>query len=379
MPEPPTLTTLFTKQLYTMPPERKPPTLLNIPPELLVLIHARLQPAAKLAMRMTSRHLYFTLLPLQDAPESSKQSIHSSNLLALSACARKAISVYLDFDKKRKGRMYCVHCGQWYPSYIFGNPWNTSSEAEEQIRSDLLQDGVDSMGGPGMLELPEGVCGWHRGHLVHLISNTSTNHSSLNREVGRDAESRYPIQTPPTASPFLQLTPGWWSIPSLLCLHCKNVNTILPYLSNYAGKLDMRESMEARCERTALWSRCKSCDGCDSCGLVAVDCFIRIGKGFASQYNEGRDVGGEVEDKGIKDDEIWADGPGRFVIYRIGGEFWAREWKTSTYLTSHPQRSGSPTLFMSAYEGSGFGITSLTRYRYRCKGVPSIPTVQVRT
>jgi hypothetical protein len=182
-----------------------------------------------------------------------------------------------------------------------------------------------------MLELPEGVCGWHRGHFVHLISNPPTNHSSLDRQVGRGGESRYPIQAPPTASPFLRLTPGWWSIPSLLCFHCKKVNTILPYLSNYAGKLDGGESMKALCDRTARWGRCRSCDGCDACALLVVECLVRIAKGFAQQ-------GTDVEMR--EEDEIFEGEPSRFVIYRVGGEIWVREWKTSTYLTSHPQRSG---------------------------------------
>lgn len=85
-----------------------------------------------------------------------------------------------------------------------------------------------------------------------------------------------------------------------------------------------------------LWGSCVWCDGCDDCGLVQVEVFVRIALGYGEKnVKEVNPVecGDTEEVEGIDSDgdEMFVDDPGRFVIYRRDGEAWVREWETSEY------------------------------------------------
>lgn len=302
-----------------MPITVAPATLIGLPPELLILIHDFLRPAAKLALKMSNRHLYLTFPPLA----SSKPSLHEPNPVALSSCARKAITSYYSFSKKRRGRKHCSYCHEWYPTNLFGDPWLTplATETEEdkrmtenQISSQLVEDSTDHLGGPGIIDLPEGICNWHRGHLAQIISAPPP------YPVHSPIQSRYPIQTSPVPALFPDLTSGWWCIPSLLCLHCKKIDSPLHV---FAGREDVQESMTSFCARMALRGRCSWCDGCDTCGLVPVTRFVRISRESEASALESHKESG---------DGGFTEEPGRFVIYRREGAPWVREWKSRKFI-----------------------------------------------
>lgn len=318
---------------------RKLSTLITLPPELLLLIHSQLQPAAKLSLSLTTRTLYLNLPTLA----SSKQpTTHAANHLALSPCGRKAISSYLDYAKKRKNRIYCRYCEQWYPSTLYGNPWlplptepvQQSRQRQEQISLQLLEEGVDNMGGPGMITLPPEICGWHRKALVRLISAPPS-------QTKKKDSAKYPIQSSPLPALYPNLTPGWYKIPSLLCLHCKRINTLLHTFTNTLTNLNpnpsekQEESITQFCERMALWRSCPHCNGCSDCALIQIDSFVRIARGygeFATDTDTNPAVFTVAEDEAVNEDgdDIFLQDPGRFVIYNLGNdEIWVREWESS--------------------------------------------------
>lgn len=307
-------------EITTPSQTQPPPTLTTLPLELLLLIHSHLHPAAKLALSLTTRRLYLDLPTLAAA----KSTVHATNLLALTPCGRKAISTHLSFTKKRKNRRYCRYCSQWYPTALFANPWlPLSSETEEEskekqkyLSNRLLENGVDEMGGPGMLTLPPEICGWHRGNFVHLVSgppctnNTITTTITTTSSPGTSSSSAplstprhkyqgnlYPIQT--------TLPPGWWEIPSLLCLHCKKTTTNSFHFNTQTSSKSTqnpnstqtstpnstpnstqishpkkqetpKESPTHHYERTAKWDKCPNCPRCPDCTLLPLDIYKRI-------------------------------------------------------------------------------------------------------
>jgi hypothetical protein len=238
------------------------------------------------------------------------------------------VTAYLDFEKRRQGRRYCGYCGEWYPASMFGNIWEDDGEGgvlERQVSMQVLEDGVDERGGPGMVDIPDGICQWHRGHFCHLVSSPPESSK-------RQSAARYPMQSRPEPSPFAQLGPGWWSIPSLLCLHCRKVSSPMQL---FEEKGDSNDSMVRFCGRMSLWGRCPWCDGCDTCGLVSVACYVRISRGRKEIIEDTREGGGHEDfEEQEESDEIYENEPGRFVIYRHHGEPWVREWKTSSSSTA---------------------------------------------
>ncbi|QDS75085.1 hypothetical protein FKW77_006924 [Venturia effusa] len=345
--------------------------LTTLPPELLLLIYSNLRPAAKLALTLTSRTLYLKLPTLASSKTTvpttqCTQASQATTTLALPLCARKAIATYLSYPKRRKNRRNCTFCSQWYPSTLFGNPWSPLStetmderrNRQEEMSAQLIEDGVDAMGGPGMITLPPEICAWHRGAFTVLVDGPPPSSSSFpwtsspqqpQQQEKTNNEPRYPIQTPPTPSPFPDLRPGWWRIPSLLCKHCKKISTPLRQFGESVSPVksitegDM-ESMMGFCERMVLWGSCPQCRGCDDCGLLLVKVFVRIARGYEKSVEDSEcdgvsagDLDAIASSRGgkIDGDGLLVDTPGRFVVYREGGKVMVREWETRNKKSPH--------------------------------------------
>lgn len=201
----------------------------------------------------------------------------------------------------------------------------------------LLEDRVDTMGGPGMISLPAEICGWHRGHFIQLVSGPPSAPTPSSSSSRHKNFSTYPMQSRPLPALYPGLTPGWWKIPSLLCLHCKKITTPLRFFTENVAKSrgGKGESMKKFCEKMVLWRSCEWCHGCADCGLIEVEVFVRIVRGYMEEEtNSTSHENAEDEtDIGIEaaesyENQIFAGEPGRFVIYRRNGESRVREWET---------------------------------------------------
>lgn len=314
-------------------PQVKPLLFSTLPPEILLLVYKELHLPAKLALKLTSRHIYFALPPL--GPRTP-----GTNIPALSKCARAAITTYLDYEHKRQEKTHCHLCHEWYATAHFQNPWAANDALlERELSAQLQQDGVDALGGPGMVDVPSGICAWHRGHFCLLVTGPPAPSPLHDQHM-----ERYPMQSRPQAAVFPHLARGWWSIPSLMCLHCRQVHSPLRRAEESAVM-----AMAKLCQRMALWGACPWCDGCDSCGVVEATCYVRIGGrrtelieakctvGGPEEAIQATRIDGESEEEEAKQSQqIFTTDPGRFVIYRRDGEAWVREWETSTYLSYLP-------------------------------------------
>jgi len=291
-----------------------PPTLVTLPAEIIHLISDYLSLPARLAFKLISQQFYTVLPPLNP----TKQDV-----TALSKCGKSAVWNYLRFDKDRRR---CAVCKEWYPNRLFGNPvdWSTNNNRETEASEKILRDGFGPLGGPGMVDLPEGVCGWHRGRLCQIIAvprktaSRSPGSSGLSClfSAALSSASLTLLPTPSVngAKPIEGLEPGWYTRLSLLCLHCG----VVCYDATQPASLG------------ELRGSCFRCGGCETCGLRAVRTYVRA-------VEEGREgKSGEGSDK--ESGNSGGNGIGRFVIWRRDGQVWVREWKTRDVCQTYMDR-----------------------------------------
>ena len=97
----------------------------------------------------------------------------------------------------------------------------------------VLRHGVDSLGGPGMINSPPGCCGWHKTSLLRVIDVSDANFVKAFASIlaTRTFDSSY----------------KWTSKTEVICFHCGKVKA---------------------------WNKC-DCD-CESCGESLVKTYTRL-------------------------------------------------------------------------------------------------------
>src|SRR5579871_4044940 len=190
-------------------------TLLNLPPELLWTISEFLAPSAQVAFKLTCRQVYVST-PSLDLNKS-----------AVDNCTYQTINGFLEFNKNRRR---CNLCKKWYPNNLFSD-YNLEDEREQM--DFVLRHGVDSLGGPGMINSPPGCCGWHKTSLLRVIDVSDANFVKAFASIlaTRTFDSSY----------------KWTSKTEVICFHCGKVKA---------------------------WNKC-DCD-CESCGESLVKTYTRL-------------------------------------------------------------------------------------------------------
>jgi hypothetical protein len=133
-----------------------PANIHSLPSELLIEIATYLALPAHLAFKISTRHLYLNLPHRKPTPQA---------LLALSNCAKYALYCHVQFDKDRR---CCALCKQWYPNRLLNYTKSRTIEDEELERRKVLRDGHGVLGGPGMIDLPDGICAWETSRAVQF-------------------------------------------------------------------------------------------------------------------------------------------------------------------------------------------------------------------
>ena len=155
--------------------------LLSLPLEILLDINSYLDLAAQLALKITNRKLFY-LLPMIKPTDQI--------LTTLTPCAKRALRHHLIFDPDRRR---CAWCKQLHPNSLF-TPLPTDAASESRERERVLRRGFGDFGGPGMIDLPDGICGWHKSELCVVKSRLEHKGSPL--------------------------APGWYSKLGSICLCC---------------------------------------------------------------------------------------------------------------------------------------------------------------
>jgi len=194
-------------------------TLLNLPPELLWEISKFLTLSARAAFKLTCRRIYTgtpTLLLVKSAVDK---------------CTYQAISGFLEFNKDQRR---CRLCKRWYPNSLFSDSSPKSNPEDGRLLTDfILRHGVDSLGGPGMINSPSGCCGWHKGSLQRVIDSS---HADFMKVFGSIPATR-----------TFGGSYKWTSKTETMCFHCGKVKA---------------------------WTNC-NCD-CESCGGSVVRTYTRL-------------------------------------------------------------------------------------------------------
>jgi hypothetical protein len=194
-------------------------TLLNLPPELLWNISEFLPPSARAAFKLTCRRIYV------DTPSLDL------NKSAVDNCTYQAINGFLEFNKDRR---QCILCKRWYPNCLFSDGSSKPNLEDERRQTDfVLRHGVDSLGGPGMINSPPGCCGWHKSSLYRVIDASDANFVAIFASI--------------PAAQTLNGSYKWTSKKEIMCFHCGKVKG---------------------------WTKC-NCD-CESCGESVVRTYTRL-------------------------------------------------------------------------------------------------------
>jgi hypothetical protein len=124
-------------------------SLLDLPPELVLVIADHLPPDAVLALKLSHRILYYSL-PLSARFKS----------LPLSHCARLAIRSHLSQPNPKPSHQRCVLCKAVYPLSSFKSS-NSPACAPSPLGTDAQQTEI--------VELPHRLCAWHVGRLARIV------------------------------------------------------------------------------------------------------------------------------------------------------------------------------------------------------------------
>jgi hypothetical protein len=186
----------------------------SLPPELLIEITTYLALPAHLAFKISTRHLYLSLPSIRPT---------SKILLALSDCARYALYCCMQFDRARR---CCGLCKQWYPNRLFKSIESRTIEYEELERRKVLRSGHGDLGGPGMVDLPDGLCAWEMPRFVQFRDMPGTRYTT------------------------------WYTRTEKICMCCGQVVII---------------SFDPRYSKALCTCRC------DTCGTRDVRTFVRVG------------------------------------------------------------------------------------------------------
>ena len=193
--------------------------LLNLPPELLCKISEFLAPSSRAAFKLTCRLVYVST-PNLDLNKS-----------AVDSCTYQAIDGFLEFNKDQRR---CMLCKKWYPNGLFSDGSPTPTLDDEQRQTDfVLRHGVDSLGGPGMINSPPGCCDWHKSSIHRIVDASDANFANMFPSI-------------PAARAF-GASYKWTSKTEMICFHCGKVKA---------------------------WTKC-DCD-CESCGERVVRTYTRL-------------------------------------------------------------------------------------------------------
>ncbi|KAF2187230.1 hypothetical protein K469DRAFT_109971 [Zopfia rhizophila CBS 207.26] len=125
------------------------PTLLSLPPELILEIADHLPPDGLLSLKFTH--------PILNATVPLAQRLRNT---ALSTCARLAIRTYLARPDPKPSHIRCILCKAVYPAALFSSSSSPACRALCSVSDNPRTE---------VVELPRRFCAWHVGRLARIV------------------------------------------------------------------------------------------------------------------------------------------------------------------------------------------------------------------